>query len=40
MLREAYQRGGVKGAIKQLPAVARDVVKNPPHIRARTVRNG
>ncbi|MDH0869745.1 hypothetical protein [Agrobacterium pusense] len=35
MLAEAKKRDGLKGMIKELPAIVRDTVKNPPNIRKR-----
>ena len=38
MIAEARKQGGVKGAVKALPRIARDVVKNPPKLSDK--RNG
>lgn len=38
MLAEARKAAGVKGVVKAIPSVIRDVVKNPPNIRGK--RNG
>lgn len=32
MLAEAKERGGAKGVMKVIPAVVKDVVKNPPRM--------
>ena len=37
---DAYRQEGVKGALKALPAVVRDTIQHPPHIRLRTVHRG
>ncbi|CAN7390915.1 hypothetical protein [Neorhizobium sp. LjRoot104] len=38
MLAEARKQAGLKGVVKAIPTVIRDVVKNPPNIRGK--RNG
>lgn len=38
MLAEARKAAGIKGVVKAVPTVIRDVVKNPPNIRGK--RNG
>lgn len=38
MLAEARKAAGLKGVVKAMPTVIRDVVKNPPNIRNK--RNG
>lgn len=38
MLAEARKKAGLKGVVKTIPTVIRDVVKNPPNIRGK--RNG
>lgn len=38
LLAEARKKAGLKGVVKAVPTVIRDVVKNPPNIRGK--RNG
>ena len=38
MLADARKKSGVKGVVKAVPNVIRDIVKNPPNIRIK--RNG
>jgi hypothetical protein len=33
MIAEARKKAGIKGVVKSLPMIARDIVKNPPNIR-------
>lgn len=39
MIKEGYEKGGVKGAVKAVPAVVRDIIKGgEPNIRGKNGR--